>query len=267
MKFIQESLVSTFYYFMALVFVLLGYNTFSSLNQDAEDFLYLSEIVKTATTGKKTQVEQIKALTEWLATNVVKTTEFPGWERSGYPDWFDGSSVASVIKGGIGNCGYQANNIITLSRYLGVKEHRRYWVGKASGSEHEHAFVEMIVDGKAGVFDPNILLFHENKIGEVLSLKTMIQDPSVVENESFRKIVTEIRDKPSIVRMTNIPVTPEPLGQNSYIIYLAIGKIFTEMYLHLKRNPITIIVLTWLVFIGASVIHSTIIKRITRKNL
>jgi hypothetical protein len=258
--FYYKQLITTFYYSASLIIVLFGYSTFSSLDQDTEDFLYLANVVQMATNGKDSKIEQVKSLTKWLSANVIKTTEYPGWERSGYPDWFDGSSVASVIKGGIGNCGFQANNIIVLSRYLGIEEHRRYWVGKKSGSEYEHAFSELIIDGKPGVFDPNELGFQEDENGEVLSLKELVQNPSVIKNSFFKMIATEIKQNPSVLRVTNTPQTPEPLGKQSFIIYSSLGSTITKMYLHLKNSPLSIFFLAWVIFVVVTSIREALIK-------
>jgi hypothetical protein len=267
MYFIGESLIRIFYFCVALTIVLLGYSWLVTLDQDSEDFLYLAGIVKTVTDKKETQEEKVEVLTEWLSTNVIKTTEYPGWERDEYPEWFDDSSVASVIKGGIGNCGHQANNIITLSRYLGVRKHRRYSVARMLGSKYEHAFAELLVNGKPRVFDPNILIFQKNKDGETLSLQDMVENPAVVENSEFRKIVAEIHDDPSVVMTTNNPMTPEPLGQNSYTIYSLIGETATKMYLHLKNNPLTVLGLSWVIFTIISFFRESHLKNATPQNI
>ncbi|WP_057832652.1 transglutaminase domain-containing protein [Colwellia sp. TT2012] len=239
----------TTYFFIALSVVLLSYTSLSDLDSDEKDFLYLASVVKEATKGKVTLEEQLKALTKWLAQNVIKTSEYPGWEKEGYPDWFDGSSVASVIKGGIGNCGYQANNVITLSRYLGISQYNRFWVGKSSGSTFEHAFTELVVNGKGHVFDPNILIYQEDEEGNVLGLKEMVNEPSLVKHATFRKIIAEIKETPSILKATRAPENiPTPLGINSYAVYVSVGHTATEMYLHLKHSPLTIITISWFLF-------------------
>lgn len=65
------------------------------LGQEGNEFLYLANIVETQTMGKSTQIEQVKALTDWLAENVKAANP--------YPPWFDGSSVARVMERHIQN--------------------------------------------------------------------------------------------------------------------------------------------------------------------
>lgn len=250
MRITRIVLTQTALYLGALLIVLLAFSVFNILSQEEEDFLFLADIVKTATNGKIGQTEQVKALTAWLAANVTKTSQYPGWERSGYPEWFDGSSVASVIRGGIGNCGYQANNIIVLSRYLGIRQHQRYWIGQESGSAYEHAFAELIADGRPGVYDPNILIYQQNDDGVVLGLRDMLIEPDRVGHELFRKIVHEIQEKPHILRLTALPETPEPFGEDSYAAYIRYGAFPTRMYMHLRARPLSAVALSWLVYLG-----------------
>ncbi len=253
MRLYREALIFTIYYCMSLAVALLGSSIITPLDKESEDFLYLAEIVKTATIGKASQGEQIKALTEWLATNVKHSSAYPGW--------FDGSSVASVIRGGIGNCGYQANNIITLSKYLGVRNYSRYWVSKQTGCNYDHTFAEMTVDGKVGVFDPDLLLYQQGEKGEILSLREMVREPSVVENAIFREIVSEIKENPSILRKSIILIeAPMPMGNDSYNIYLRHGSVLTQLYLHSKCHPLLVLVIAWVLFLVSISIRSLVYK-------
>jgi transglutaminase superfamily protein len=265
MHLIAESVIRAFWLVFALVLVLLGFNIVSKLDQNSEDFLYLAGIVEEATKGKTSQTEQIKALTNWLSTRVIKTTEYPGWERIDYPDWFDGSSVASVIKGGIGNCGRQATSIIVLSRYLGVQHYRVFRVAEEWGSAYEHVFAELVVDGKPGVFDPNSLIYEENQNGQVMSLEELLQQPDAIRDPFFKKIVSEIREKPQVLRQGETQFPPQPLGHNSYAIYVSFGRIATEMYIHLKNSTLLVLILAILVFVLLDIARNALYRRIETK--
>jgi hypothetical protein len=205
---------------------------FNDLDRESREFLYLARIVKHATKGTKTQTEQAKALTQWLATHVIKTTEYPGWEKPDYPDWFDNSSIAAVIKGGIGNCGYQSSNVIALTRYVGIEEYRRWIFNKSTGSIHEHSFAELLVDGKMAVFDPNMLIYQENKKGEVIGLKEMIKNPSLIENQQFREIIQEIKHHPGILKSSTLPEKLIPLDKDTY-------NFFSNTGIHLQNGSYT----------------------------
>jgi hypothetical protein len=174
------------------VCVLLGANFLLPLSDEADDFLYLADIVHRTTKNESSKTDQVKALTGWLSLNVKRVDQ--------YPSGFDSRSVASVIRGGVGNCGYQAESIMYPSCFLGLKNFRRYWVGPESGSSYWHAFAEIYVDGKWGVFDPDMLVYIEKPDGSVMGLAEIIQNTDTVKHSAFRKIAEEINRSPDVLK-------------------------------------------------------------------
>lgn len=221
-------------FLVAFAVMLEGTRGVAELPQDQQDYLYLAGIVYEATKDKESVAEQLMAVTDWLAENVAEVQE--------YPDWFDGSSVASVIRGGVGNCGYQANNIIVLAQYLGVFENRRYWVNAETGSRYMHAFSELVVDGRAMVFDPNNLRYALGADGVPLSLGNIVRNPSLVREGLFRKVAEEIARSRRVLRSgIAINKAPMPLGERSAQVMFEYGPFLTERYLVLRQHGMVVV--------------------------
>lgn len=250
MQYLKNTLVRLVCFLVLFVIVLSGYRFFGNIDRDAEEFLYLAGIVKEATGNKVTETEKVEALTEWLSENVKKTTDYPDWEQGGYPAWFDDSSEAAVIKGGIGNCGIVATCLTTLTQYLGIPtgNMRRLFVG-GPRTEFEHVFAEIVVDGKPGVFDPNLLLYETDDHGVVLSLSEMIDDPARVSDETFRAIVIELSRKDKILMGTQILKAQMPLGENSYKMFESYGKTITELFLYFQKYSLAVLLQTCFIFV------------------
>lgn len=234
---------------------------FSPLNKEAQEFLYLAKILGAVTDGKKTQKEQLKALTEWLAENVKKVDK--------YPDSFDGSSSARVIKAGIGNCGLQANNILTFAQLLGIKKLKRYSISRRTGGNLEHTFAEILVDGRWGIFDPNSLIYVETPSGTIASLQLMLADPELAgNNKYFQRVIEEIRINGKALRQTNILTAPMPFGENSYNFYRQYGSLSSELLLQLLNSPLLslcIFLSIYLFFnLGVALLRASHRKRIAR---
>jgi hypothetical protein len=210
------------------------------LSVEQQDFLYLAKIIDRQTHVGQTKSESIRVLTDWLAENVLSTSKYPGWGRNdAYPPWFNPRSVATVIQGGIGNCGYQANSIIEFAQYLGVRQARRYFVGEITGSDFEHAFAELRVDGRWELYDPNMVRYVIGEDGYPMSLDRLVSANSHVPHLGFRLIIEELRASPSVLALT--PVTPArlPFGENSLPVYRVYGDYPIRMYWALKYRMLT----------------------------
>ena len=222
-------------FFVAFVVMLEGVRGVAELPQDQQDYLYLAGIVHDVTKEHDSTVEKLMAVTDWLSVNVASVKE--------YPDWFDGSSVASVIRGGVGNCGYQANNIILLAQYLGVFENRRYWVNADTGSRNMHAFSELVVDGRAMLFDPNDLVYALGEDGVPLSLARIVRNPGLIGEGLFRNVAEEIAQSRQVLRSGILNrKAPMPLGEQSAQILFKYGPFLTERYLVLLQHWLVVVV-------------------------
>jgi hypothetical protein len=94
-----------------------------------------------------------------------------------------------------------------------------------------------------------LLGYVEDGAGNVLSLKEMMKNPSVVHNELFKKIVLELNEKPHIRQHRRFLKAPMPLGEGSYKIFARYGQTLTEMYLHFLAKPLAVLVLSWMFFL------------------
>lgn len=245
-------------YALSFILVLFFLNLSVDLTQESKEFLYLANIVDTVTEGKNSDIEKVKALTNWLSVNVKHA-------EGKYPFSQSTCTVAQVINSGVGNCGLQAENIIALSRYLGVKDDgmRKLHVSRKTGSSFFHTFAEITLEGKPRIFDPDLVGYVEDKNGAVLGLYEIIANPDLVENKTFKEIAIEARKR----RTTVVPVpfernfeTPMPFGQKSFDFYKKNGAIITKLYLVIRGHLFKLIFSSFLVYL---VILSVIVRKHT----
>ena len=227
--------------------------TISPLPDEYDDFFFLASIIHKETSQEQTDSEKLATLTDWLSTNVLSTWKYPGWGKaSEYPEWFNGRSAVTVIKGGIGNCGYQTENIIALAKVLGVTRFKRHYLGKETGSKHWNTFAEIYVDGSWRVYDPNTLLYIKAHHHGVLSLAQILSGRFSISNIVFESIANELKEHPAVLQTveTKGPQLYLPYGIDSYFYYDALGETILKAHIFFQRDTKIILALaTALIFL------------------
>ena len=184
--------------------------------QTERDFIYLSNILYKETGHLKTNEEKLMQMTDWLHENVRHTSK--------YPSNFNGKGVVNVIKGGVGNCGYQSCNIAVFAALLGMDEHRVYNFQKEKGSKYQHAFAEINVQGKWQVYDPDLMQYQQDESGRVMGLRDMTNNSDLVEHDIFREIVDQFgNDENIMVLSKSWQPTPRPFGKDGYARFEHLG--------------------------------------------
>jgi hypothetical protein len=182
-----------------------------------EDFLYLADILKRETRGIDDDVTKLKVMTDWLHENV---------KHGEYPPNFNGNGVANVIRGGMGNCGFQSCNISAFAELLGYKEHRLIHNREEWGAPGMHTFAEINMNGNWILFDPDWWQYIENNNGELVGIREAIQDTSQINKpEAAQFIYNTFKDKGYKIT-PSWQTTPMPYGENGYLNYEKWGSLF-----------------------------------------
>ena len=203
------------WYFLGTTLVffagLMGWGIYSlKLTEEEQSFIFLAEILYGQTKGAQGKQEQLKVMTKWLHDN-VRHVQF-------YPASFDGRRFVSVIKAGVGNCGYQAGNITSFAEMLGMMERRVYHFKRKKEGDLTHTFAEIKVDGKWQVYDPDLMLYQEDSQGHVLGLVEMRQQPEQIKNRIFYEVITQ--DTVNRVEVTKARYRPPmPFGAQGYLTF------------------------------------------------
>jgi hypothetical protein len=232
-----------FIYFLCTGSVLLCLKAILPIDAQSEEFLYLANIVNQVTRDEHSMDDQLKALTNWLSENVKKVDR--------YPEWFDGSTVAKIIKGGVGNCGYQAHNLTALAQFLGLNEFKRYWT-ESKDIQFQHTFVEIRINGHWGIFDPNMLGYIEHDDGRVMGLVEIVKNPSCIQHKTFERIVEEIQRSPHMLRVIQFAPDQNELIQlhKQFLYYKLYGPFIAELYLYWRKYTPMVIIFSSLLFLG-----------------
>ena len=166
-------------FIFSLVGILLFLGITKELSDEEEDFLYLAGIINEVTKDVQANDEKLMLLTDWLHENVQHGKYGPG---------FDGSSVSSVIKGGMGNCGFQSCNISVMADIMGLPKHRIFHFQPDLGASAKHAFAEVFVNGKWRVYDPDMCQYVMSE-GEVIGLSEMLKNPELIGHPTMRGLI------------------------------------------------------------------------------
>ena len=221
MKFTKKNIDIVSFIFLFLVFLVLVtiiYIKRINYTQAEKDFIFLAKILKTETKNLSGKSEKLKRMTDWLHENVKHVGK--------YPPNFNGSSIPNVIRGGVGNCGYQSCNIIGFANLLGESDSRIYHSRKELGAYGQHAFAEIKVNNKWEVYDPDLIQYQLNEAGKVMGLRDMLVDTSQVENKLFKEIIV------SMVKNKAYKVTgpwlkaPTPFGKAGYTNFEKKGMLY-----------------------------------------
>jgi len=196
---------------VGIKFIRMTYNTAE------KDFLLLSEILKEQTKGIDNYADRLRVMTDWLHKNV---------KHGKYPPDFNGKGVANVIRGGVGNCGFQACNIACFAELLGLKEHRIIHNRKEWGAPDIHTFAEVNVDGKWIIYDPDNWQYLKNKKGELVGIREVVKDTSSINNIRAAKwIYSSIMNKGYKIT-PSWQETPMPYGDEAYKDYEKYGMFY-----------------------------------------
>lgn len=187
-----------------------------------KDFLYLSDILKKQTSGIDSKAERLRRMTDWLHVNV---------KHGKYPPGFKSKGVANIIRGGKGNCGFQACNIACFAELLGLKEHRIIHNRKEWGAPGLHTFAEVNVDGRWIIYDPDNWQYILNNRGQLVGTADIVRDTSIiVKKDAARWIYSSIKNKGYKISKS-WQDTPLPYGKKAYKKYEKYGK----KYFYVKK--------------------------------
>lgn len=179
------------------------------------DFVYLANILYNETKDISSSQEKLVKMTDWLHENVKHV--------SPYPPGFNGKGVANVIRGGAGNCGFQSCNISVFADMLGHPDHRIYHYQKVRGSQWDHAFAEININGNWQVYDPDLMIYQRSSNDkEVLGVSNMKSNPELVKHKLFKDIITQTIPDPFVVTKSWQP-TPSPFGKDGYLEFAKQG--------------------------------------------
>lgn len=200
------------------ILVVIGIKISRTTYSTAEkDFLYLSGILKEQTCNIDNNTERLRVMTDWLHKHV---------KHGKYPPGFNGNGVANVIRGGVGNCGFQACNIACFAELLGLKNHRVIHNRKEWGAPDIHTFAEVNVDGRWILYDPDNWQYIKNNRGQLVGINDIMKDTSsIVNKKAAHWIYSTITNKGYKVSRS-WQKTPMPYGANAYKNYEKYGKMF-----------------------------------------
>ncbi len=168
------------------IFVLFLHSGDINFSQAEQDWLYLANIMVENTYCAADPVEKLRLMTNWLNQNVKHVP------KGRYPRHFDGRSVVTVVKGGMGNCGYQSYNIVGFAKLLGYHNHRVLHHRKNLGAPGDHAFAEIKVGEKWVVYDPDKFLYFPDGDGDLMSVNDIAANEESwvgisIKNKGFKE--------------------------------------------------------------------------------
>ncbi|MCB0686246.1 MAG: transglutaminase domain-containing protein [Saprospiraceae bacterium] len=172
------------------------------LSETEKEWVFLADILRSQTACIDDPAEKLVSMTEWLHANV---RHVPGGR---YPRSFNSRTIATVIKGGVGNCGYQSYNIVGFSQMLGYSQHRVLHHRKKMGAPGDHTFAEINIDGKWIIYDPDNFLYFRSVTGDLLSVDEVAADSSSwigisMANKAFKETKSAKRLPKSEFKYTN----------------------------------------------------------------
>ena len=191
--------------------------SFLFVTSDEKDFIFLSRILKEQTKGIDDYAERLRIMTDWLHENVKSGT---------YPPNYNPKGVANVIRGGLGNCGFQACNIICFAELMGIKDHQLVHSRKEWGAPGIHTFAEIWIRDRWIIYDPDKWQYIENNKGELVGIIDIITDTSSIKNkQAARWIYSTIKNEGNRVT-PSWQKTPLPFGEDAYFHYEKFGMLF-----------------------------------------
>lgn len=181
-----------------------------NFSEAEKDFLYLAKILKSETKGLESIEDKLQKMTDWLHENV---------KHGAYPPNFNGKGVANVIRGGMGNCGYQSCNIAAFAELLGFKEHRLIHNREEWGAPGMHTFAEIKIDNEWVLFDPDWWQYLTDKKENLIGVKEVIQDTSSVTNKEAAQFIFNTFKNKGYKITPSWQKTPMPYGDEGYLNY------------------------------------------------
>jgi hypothetical protein len=189
---------------------------------DEKDFIFLSRILKEQTKDIEDYSERLRIMTDWLHQHVK-----PGK----YPVRYNPNSVANVIRAGLGNCGFQACNIVCFAELLGLKEHQLIHSRKEWGAPGMHTFAEIWIEDRWIIYDPDKWQYIKNTNGNLVGIIDVMSDTASIRNKkAARWIYATIKNEGNRVT-PSWQVTPLPFGDRAYFQFEKYGMPF----LYLKK--------------------------------
>ncbi len=223
---------------MSIVLVIVFNARMVQLTPDEKDFIYLSRILKQQTRGIDDVTERLRIMTHWLHDHVTSGE---------YPPQYNPKGVANVIRTGLGNCGFQACNIVCFAELLGLTDHQLIHSRTEWGAPGIHTFAEIWIDDRWIIFDPDKWLYIENNTGELVGIIDIITDTSSITNkEAARWIFSTIQSEGNRVT-PSWQETPLPFGRDAYFHFEQCGLAYIY-FRKLSENAIKIIVQSLLLF-------------------
>lgn len=181
-----------------------------NFSEAEKDFLYLAKILREETKGLENIEEKLQTMTDWLHENV---------KHGAYPPDFNGKGVANVIRGGMGNCGYQSCNIAAFAELLGYKEHRLVHNREEWGGPGLHTFAEIKIGNQWVLFDPDWWQYLKDDSGNLIGVKEVIQDTSSVLNKEAAQFIFKTFKNKGYKITPSWQKTPMPYGEEGYLNY------------------------------------------------
>jgi hypothetical protein len=223
---------------VAFTVSILFFSTQVDFTDQEEDFIYLSKIIKKETKHESNIEKKLELLTTWLHENVKHVGK--------YPKNFNGKGVPNVIRGGVGNCGFQSCNIACLAEILGYGNHRIFHTRKELGASGQHAFCEINIDGKWTLYDPDYWQVLKNKDGNLVGVVDVIKDSTQVPDVkgSNRFIHTAISKKAYKLTKT-WQKSQLAFGQEGYSNYEQFG--ISYFYIFKLKDNISDIIASFIV--------------------
>lgn len=223
---------------LSLLIVISFQITQITFTSSEKDFIFLARILKEQTKDIENYSERLRIMTDWLHKNVR-----PGK----YPPNYNPKGAANVIRAGLGNCGFQACNIVCFAELLGLKDHQLIHSRKEWGAPGIHTFAEIWIKDRWIIYDPDKWQYIENNEGKLVGIIDIMTDTSSIRNKKAACwIYSTIKNGGNRVT-PSWQITPLPFGESSYFHFEKYGMPF--LYLKkLMRKPIQIFIEILLLF-------------------